>query len=400
MLRKTIQSTGVQILGKVVTTLISLISIRLLTGSLGSQGYGNFTLITSIFLLFDAAADLGTRVIGVREIVQAKESERQKIWLHLFGLRLVLAVMVFGVAAIFTLFYSGFEGVRSEAIVALLMLGGTSVAGSLEVIWQYRLKLEVKTIIDILFPLLLVGWLLVTPHYDLLGVMWVYLVARWVSIGVGVATIKDFFKGLSIHFEKDLLRKLLKESWPMGLYLLLFTGYDKAIDSILIRHYWGVEQVAWYGLGYKIYSNLIMPAYFFMASVFPLLSKNEEQREIYRKSRWLLLGMIVAGAPFIYFLAPLAIDILSNGQYQASIGVLRVLILALFFSYLNHLNGFWLISRGKQRIMLGFGIIVLLTNIIGNIILIPSYGILAGAWMTVVSEALMWALTSWQMKRA
>ncbi|MCL4384526.1 polysaccharide biosynthesis C-terminal domain-containing protein [Patescibacteria group bacterium] len=398
MLRKTIQSTGVQIAGKAVTTLISLETIRLLTGTLGVKGYGNFTLITSIFLLFDAAADLGTRVIGVREMVQAGKEKQQKIWVQLFELRLFLAAVMFGVGTIFSLVYSGFEGIRGEAMAALLMLWGTSVAGSLEILWQYRLKLEVKTIIDVLFPLLFVVWLLMNASsFNLLQVMVAYLVARWISVAVGWLTVKDFFKGIKISWDSHLLKKLLRESWPMGLYLLLFTGYDKAVDSMLIRHYWGVEPVAWYGLAYKIYSNLIMPAYFFMASVFPLLSQDKDQGQIYRKSRWLVLGMILLGAPLVYMLAPWAIDILSHGQYQASVGVLRVLIVALFFSYLNHLNGFWLISRGKQKLMLIFGITVLITNVVGNVLLIPIYGILAGAWMTVASEGLMWALTSWKI---
>ena len=215
---------------------------------------------------------------------------------------------------------------------------------------------------------------------------------------MGVATVYGFLKNVVWKLDKTLLKRLLIESWPMGLYLLLFTGYDKAIDSLLIQHYWGVAQVAWYGLAYKIYSNLIMPAYFFMASVFPLLSKHEEQREVYNKSRFILLAMILAGAPLIYFGAPLAVQVLSRNEYLASIGILRILIVALFFSYLNHLNGFWLISRGKQRFMLKLGLVVILVNILGNVLFIPRFGMVAGAWMTVVSELTMWLLTTWKIR--
>ena len=399
MLRKSVQSTGVQLIGKVITTLISLVTIRLLTGKLGVTGYGNFTLMTSVFLLFDAMADLGTRVIGVREMAQAKnEEEVKKIWVHIFWLRIMLVRVVFLVGLGFTWWYPGFALIRGEALVVLLMLWGTMVAGSLEVIWQYRLKLEVKTIVDVLFPCLFLGWLVGGFQVDLLTVVTVYLVARWLSLLVGVATVYGFLKNVVWKLDKTLLKRLLIESWPMGLYLLLFTGYDKAIDSLLIQHYWGVAQVAWYGLAYKIYSNLIMPAYFFMASVFPLLSKHEEQREVYNKSRFILLAMILAGAPLIYFGAPLAVQVLSRNEYLASIGILRILIVALFFSYLNHLNGFWLISRGKQRFMLKLGLVVILVNILGNVLFIPRFGMVAGAWMTVVSELTMWLLTTWKIR--
>lgn len=399
MLKKTVRSTGVQILGKILSIFISLFTIRLLTGKLGIEGFGNFTLMSSIFLLFDAAADLGTRMIGVREMVQAKESDVKKIWFNIFGLRLLMTGVVFILGILFCLFYGGFNTIRTEAFLVLLMLWGTMLAGTLEIIWQYKMRLEIKTVIDVVFPALFLVWLLIEgTKISLLTVVLAYLVARALSLILGLFTVNNFLKGIKLSFDSRLIKRIFKESWPMGLYLLLFTGYDKAIDSILIRQYWGVEQVAWYGLAYKIYGNLIMPAYFFMASVFPLLSLKEEQKEVYKKSRWILLSMILVGGPLIFYLAPAAINILSRNEYLASIPVLRILILALFFSYLNHLNGFWLISRGKQRFMLKLALVVIVINIVGNLILIPKFGMVGGAWMTVISEAIMWMMTTWKIR--
>ncbi len=395
-MKKTLQSTGAQIVGKVITVGFSLFTIRLMTAKLGVIGYGNFSLLTAVFLLFDAAADLGSRLIGVREMVKAGKEKAPNMWVQLFWLRVMLTSVVFGVGLLFSWFYPEFRAIRTEAVLSILMLWGTMVAGSMEMLWQYRLKLEVKTVIDVLFPGLFLGWLVLgSGKLSLVGVLGAYLLARWVSLAVGWLTLRDFFgQKLEWRMSPDEIKRLLKESWPMGLYLLLFAGYDRAVDSMLIRHFWGIEPVAWYGLAYRIYSNLLMPAYFFMSSVFPLLSEHESQKMVYRDSRRWLLLMVFIGAPLIYWLAPLAIKVLSNNEYLPSITVLRILIIPFFFAYLNHLNGFWLISRGKQRLMLRLGIIVLVTNVVGNVILIPFFGIYAGAWMTAVSEGLMFVLTT------
>lgn len=392
MLKRPVVTTLWQIAGKMVTVVISLVTVRWLTKSLGVAGYGNFTLITSSFLLFDAIADLGTRMVGVRELSQKENEDWPKIWQHLLWFRLILTTVAFGGGLIFCFIYSGFNGIRSEAVVALLLSWGTMVAGNLEIVWQWKLKLNIKAIIDVLFPLFFLIWFwLWRDQQTLLMVMIGYLVARMVSVAIGIVWTLPYWrlKKYQISFDKKLLVKLAKEAWPVGLYLLIFTSYDRAIDSLLIRHFMGSKEVAWYGLAYKIYGNLIMPAYYFVSSIFPLLSNALNRKETIAKGKWFLMAMVLLGAPFIYFLAPLAIQVLGGSDFEPSVGVLRILIGALFFAYLNHLFGFGLVGEGSQKKLLIIGITVLIFNAVANVLAIPSGGIYAAAWVTVASEGLM-----------
>ena len=140
--------------------------------------------------------------------------------------------------------------------------------------------------------------------------------------------------------------------------MILFSGYDRAVDSVLIKQIIGVTDLAYYGLAYKIYGNLIQPAYFLINSVFPLLSgKTENKRKLFWQTTGLMfLGALIV-APMIYLLSPVIIEVLAGGEFVASIKILRILLVAMVFAYLGHLVGFTLIAKGKQKLILFIGII-------------------------------------------
>jgi O-antigen/teichoic acid export membrane protein len=224
-----------------------------------------------------------------------------------------------------------------------------------------------------------------------------YLIARIVTLAwgwwIGRGTI-DFRL-----IDKKLIKELLKMSWPMGVYLIIFSAYDRAIDAIMIRRFLGAGEVAWYGLAYKIYGVLIQPAYFLVSGIFPILSQKKDNKVIFR---WSALILFLAGLSImllVWIFAPLMVYVLAGSQFEASVGVLRILMIALVFAYLGHLVGFTLISKEGQREMLGMGAIILLFNLTGNIIAIPRFGIMGAAMVTVLTEALSLILMSIRLKK-
>jgi O-antigen/teichoic acid export membrane protein len=389
MLKKPILNTLVQILGKGVTVLLSLVTTAILTRKMGTEVYGNYMLITSIWLLLDSAADFGTKVMGVREASKGKEDERKKTYVQVAWFRLATSLLMFFVGLAIILFWSGFEGIKIEALMGLLMIGFTAMAGSLEIIFQTEMRMDLKVWGDILFPLIFVVWLLFSQEkISLIWVFGVYLVARIISLGIGLSLAKKILRKIKIiKPSKTFWISFLKESWPMGVYMILFSGYDRAVDSVLIRQLIGVKDLAYYGLAYKIYGNLIQPAYFLINSVFPLMSAKETNRKTLFKETGVLMflgALVVSGV--IYFLAPWIISVLAGGEFEKSVIVLRILLVAMVFAYLGHLVGFTLIALGKQKQVLWVGLVSLLVNIGGNLIFIPYLGINGAAWVTALTE--------------
>lgn len=186
----------------------------------------------------------------------------------------------------------------------------------------------------------------------------------------------------------------------MGMYLLIFGAYDRAIDSMMIRRFMGVNEVAWYGLAYKIYASLQQPAYYLVSGIFPILSGNNKNK---KGLFWGSAGVLIVGAMTVlvgvWIFAPIMISILAGNGFEAAVPVLRILSIALVFSYLGHLVGFTLISRDGQRELLGLGIIVLLFNFGANLVVIPRFGIEGAAWVTAATEAISLVLMSLRLRK-
>lgn len=389
MLKKPIINTLVQVGGKVVTILLSLVTTAILTRKLGPEIYGNYLLITSVWLLFDSAVDFGSKVIGVKEASAKDSDQRNEIYIQVAWFRCLTSLFLFLVGLMVILFWSGFDGLEVEALVALSMIGFTAIAGSLEIIFQTEMRMDLKVWGDIVFPLIFVIFLwFVGDSVNLIWIFGVYLLARIISLILGLNLVKKVTNKIKIvKVDKIFLKKFIKETWPMGVYMILFSGYDRAVDSILIKQMVGVTDLAFYGLAYKIYGNLIQPAYFLINSVFPLLSgKMENKRKLFWQTTGLMLLGALIVAPTIYFLAPLIIEVLAGSVFVRSIRILRILLVAMVFAYIGHLVGFTLIAKGKQKLILLVGIISLIVNIGGNLLFIPKFGITGAAWVTVATE--------------
>lgn len=412
MLKRLAVNTGVQILGKVLSVIVSLITTGILTRKLGVAVYGQYILIVSMSIFFDALADFGTSIIGVREASKVEsEGERVKIWSNVAILRLVLAVfsLVLGLGLIFS--WPDLREVRTEAVLAWVMLVFTSLAGSLGVVWQTRIRMEAKVLVEVMFPtifLLCLWWF--SGEINLIWVFGTYLIARIITLGwgwwIGRGTIN--FKLL----DTKMVKRLLIMSWPMGVYLLIFSAYDRAIDAMMVRRFLGAGEVAWYGLAYKIYGVLIQPAYFLVSGIFPILSKNlkpvspspeEGGQKNINSIFWISAAiLLVSGITLmlgVWIFAPIMVHMLAGSQFEASVGVLRILMVALVFAYLGHLVGFTLISKEGQKEMLGMGAIILAFNFLGNLVAIPRFGITGAAGITVLTEVLSLMLMSSRLRK-
>jgi O-antigen/teichoic acid export membrane protein len=398
MMKKPILNTIVQILGKIGVLGISLFTTGILTRKLGVSYYGNFVLISSLFVFLDSLADFGTKTIGVREF---SKEDNKDILGHIFNLRLVMAVIAFGLGLALVWNWKGMVNLRWEATVAMSMIFLTSIAGYWEIVFQSKLRMDLKVVMDLCFPaaFLTTLWLW-KGELNLMWVFSVYIIARLVSLIVGYWLVS----GLSTVGMKKLdwnkMKGIWKMTWPMGVFLLMFATYDRAIDALLIQNYLGAVQVAWYGLAYKIYGALLQPAYFYVNSIFPMMSsKDVPKRRLFTISAGLMLVAAAALVIVVYFTAPLMVEILAGSQFGPSVMVLRILIIAALFSYMGHLLGFTLISQGGQAEMLKLGAVALVFNLALNIILIPRYGIYAAAWVTVLTEAIDCGLMGWFLFR-
>ncbi len=390
MLKKIIANSGIQLIGKAVGLITSLLITALITRKLGPSNYGLYVFLVAFINLMVSFGNWGTQIIGVREL--AKSKDKGGVFGSLFSLRLILACLIGFLSLVIVSSFKIFSDLRLVSLLSLPLIVVIIVDSSFETVFLSFVKMGVKTKIDILSSLLflLLTYLFLKINLRLLSPILGWYGSKIFSILLSSLASKKLIPGRH-KADQKIVRRLIKESLPMGALLILFSVYDQAIDSLVIKNYLGPAQVGLYGLAYKIYGNLVLPAYFLSNSIFPILSKNPEKDF----GELLKIGLALSGLilfcliPATLFLGKPAILLIAGESFTGSAVILKILAIALFFSYLNHLSGFSLIALNRQTDSLKIGLLALFWNLILNLYFIPKAGIAAAAWITVSTEALV-----------
>jgi len=393
ILRPVFKNTLWQILGRGVMLACSFLVVFLLTRLLGAARYGDYLFLTTTTLLFFNLADFGTSATAIRMISQEKE-RRREIFSAALVLKTGLSLSSFLVLNLAAFFLPQFAGLRPAALIASLALFFLSLRTAADILFMADLRFEKKVFFEVLASLIflvlsLVLFIFGKNDLHLLLIFWV-LAGALSSFGAFFLVLKKGEFHWSLR-EKKSMKPLFKEAFPLGLRQLVFATYDEGIDNFFLKTFLGSMSVAYYGLAYKIYANLVLLAAFFMNSLFPVLAGASEKRVkmmVQTVGRILLLAGLAVSA-LTFFLAPFLVKILGGEAFLPSVPVLRLLCLALVAAFLNHLFGYLLLARGEQKKLLWFSLLALAFNLGGNWLLVPRLGAQGAAMITLGTELLM-----------
>jgi O-antigen/teichoic acid export membrane protein len=208
---------------------------------------------------------------------------------------------------------------------------------------------------------------------------------------------------LVFRLNKAFIKKLIRESLPMGTVLLVFT-IDNKIDTVMLGSIKGSGAVGIYAVAYRVYDVLILGAAYLMNSLLPVLSCygdldqwGTKLRRIYQKAFDVLL--LMGGSVFLatWFLAPLVVQLITQQrffEFLDAVSVLRILSLALFLAYFNHLTGYTIVALGRQRPYLFIALSALIFNVLTNLLVIPKFSYYGAAMVTILTEGLVLLITT------
>lgn len=397
--KRVLSNTLFQSVGRVLIILVSLITTGILTRTLGVFGYGDYVFITSVVILFSGISDFGISSIGVREASFGKE-KKEEIFSRVLSLRLIISSVLFLIYLILVQVLPQFKNIRTPSSIASLVIGFLIIRTICQAVFQTFLRMDLASILEIsasgLFLLIILIFLFLNKTISLSFIMLVWVISALFSSLIGWLILKKFLR-LHLDFNIVELKKLFFQSFPLGAYLLVYSMYDRGIDSFFLKTFSDSASVGYYGLAYKIYSNLVLGAAFLMNSLFPVISSLREKKEelqVYFEKSFTLLLLVSFFIFVIFFIFSSSIIRIVGGQnYLISSSILRVLLPAIFFSYFNHLVGYLLVSLNEQLKMLNYSLIALLINVLLNLIFIPVYSYWAAAVITVITEISIFALT-------
>ncbi len=401
--RRVAFNTAVQVAGKGAVLVIAAGSIAVLTRYLGPDDYGRFTLALMFMQLFGVLADVGLFTTVVRDI--SKDPARtEELVGNALTLRLLLSLVAIALAAGVSLLLPYSHDVR----VAIVLAGGPLLLGmlntSLVAVFQARLRMGRAMVAEIVGRAAGFALAVLVATLDL----GFYAVMATAAGGALVTLLCTYFlsRGLvRIRFLADraLWKPLLAASLPLGLALAINELYFRA-DTLVISLSRSYEDVGLYTLAYRILEFTLALGTVFLASVFPVLSSRMAAGgpAVRRTIQSAFDFFVIVGVPLAAggaIAAPALIRLAGGPDFADAATPLQILLVAGALAWVNGVFGYALIAKERQLNALWLNVLGLVVNVGLNLALVPEYGIVAAAVITVFSELVILAGSYVLMRR-
>lgn len=369
----------------------------LVTRYLGVELYGQLIFALAFTNLFFIIADFGVSGLLLKEI--SSDRGLTKTYLdNFFGLRILLSILM-----ALALFVAHFFLNKPVSIVQMIWGFGlyvlitstneciTSILNAHEEIDQIALSNLLKTTATLFFCTIFIyldlGIFSIIISY-ILGVF----CALIFLIGSTRKRIKSFGAALDVKF----VLETLKRASPFALSLTFATLY-LSIDTILISYFENDDAVGIYSLGYSLTLVFhIIPAavtkVFFPKLSMYIKSESAKLTSLIRSQIALLCLISVPLISALYYLAPQFFSLVYGASFVESAEIFQIALIALFFKFFSFPAAFILVASGKQNLRVVIQGLTAGINIVGNIVLIPEFGIYGAAAATILSEFILLVL--------
>lgn len=364
----------------------------------GPRNYGQYVFVLAYVTYFGFLADGGLGRFLIREI--ARDDARLDEYLSgVIGLRLVLAAAAYLLLVVIALL-TNTPGARAGSIaIAGLTLFSGAFAGAVASIFDARQEMRVTAVFQVIATGGNAIFILIALSlgFGLRGSFVAFALSNLPPLAFLLFMLRRGGRRIRVAVDLALWRHALAQSIPyavLGVIGLIFFR----IDSLMLTWIKGTQATGVYAAAYRLIEALAVLPGVAVAAAFPLLARlHVESRAVLRRAYFGALAILTVGAIPValvtWLLAPFVIHLLyGSSAYADSVGLLRILSLALLIIFIDTANTMLLYSGDDLRTVLALSLVTTGANVGMNLVLIPRYGYTGAAWSTVLSELLSLAI--------
>lgn len=376
--------------GKIVNMAGALFVGILVARYLGPSQYGLMNYVISYVTLFTVISNFGLDDIEIRELSKCPDNKNVILGTS-FRLRLFFATLAFLMILITLYFY------KTDIFTTYMILGYSLVlyTGCFNIIRnyftsivknEYVVKSEIiRTVVGAGIKVLLLWikapleWFIMAVIFDTILVAGGYLISYRKL--VGKISEWKYDKKNSIYF--------IKESFPLVLSGAAVIVYQR-IDQVMIGNMVDKESVGYFATAGKFLDLILFIPMVLTQTITPLLVRVKEKNEIeYEEKKKQFVSIIVWIAillsVFISLIAYWLIYYTYGLRYLLAVPILQIMAFKTIGMALSSSCGQIIILEKKQkwafiRNFMGYAICIVL-----NLILIPRYGVIGSACVTIVT---------------
>ncbi len=408
-LSKTVaRNSAVGMAAQVTIKILSFAFTVLIIRHLGAEVYGQYAGVLAFGAIFVFFADLGVSPYAVREIARLRDLEngQAKIealygnitWLR-FALSLVAAALIIGTAVVTQRPWEMVIGIA----LGTLGLMTYSFQGSAEAVLAGHERLDLsagaKVVQQLVFVALgAVALIVGTGYYGLIfaNLAGILILAFLCYHGVRKLAVS------SMRPDPRLWWAILRFSIPFG--IIGFTlGLSYKFDTVLLNIFHGDTVTGYYNSAYTLIFSIAVISNILNTSLYPSLTRQATTQPqtlpaIYERVLLYLLAIALPIAVGGSILANQLVQFLYGDGYADSMAALRILLWVIPFMFCTEFLGYVILIMGAEKRVARAIILSTTVNVALNLLLIPIYGLLAAAIMTVVTEAILLAQYGWLLR--
>jgi O-antigen/teichoic acid export membrane protein len=388
----------IQVVGRLANLLLGLVVIVVLTRELGAGRFGQWSAIYAIVQLAGVLSDLGLEPATIRDAA-AHPEHRERLVGALLRLRILLSIPATALAAAACALVAVDGDMALAGVIASLTVIATAPA-CLEVVYRLRVRndvpIAVMTLNSIVWTAAVV--VLAASHDAHISAFAGALLGAAVISSAVQAWVAVRGQPIDLHGPREDLRRIARVGIPIGIGSLLTLAYVR-IDQVLVLEIAGEHDAGLYGAAYQLLDKAQFVPSAVMTTLFPRIAAAHfvDRERLTRLTRLASEHLAMVSFPVLAFAiaaaAPL-VDLLYGAEFDDAARALPVLMGAFVTSSFGYLVGNLTIVAGTQVRFVWIAAVALVLNVIANVLLIPSYGFMAAAWVTLGTGAFVLAGTA------
>jgi O-antigen/teichoic acid export membrane protein len=381
-------------LGYGAGTLLAVLSTPLMIRHLGVEGFGRYVTVLSLVTVVTAFADAGLVTITLREYASRSGADRDAVMRDLLGIRITAGVVAGAVAVLFAV-VAGYPPVQvagTAAIAAAFFLWSvqTVLAAALQGELRFGWIAAVELLRQAIFVALVV--VLVVAGAGL-GSFYVIMIPASVTGLVLTAVLVRRLMPLRPGFRPRRWWPLLRDTLIYAAAVALNAAYFR-IGIVALSLLASEHETGYFATAFRVMEVLIGVPTLIVGAAFPILARaarDDRGRLDSATTRlievalvmglWLALTVGLAAGPIV--------GVLAGDASDPSIGLLRLLSVALIASFVTVACGFALLSLRKHRAILLANVAALAVSATLTLALVPAYGARGAAIAVLVAEAVL-----------
>lgn len=388
------QNTAIQVVGKILGTILGLASFWFLIHSLDDGGYGALTKAQTYASVFAILVDFGL-TLTTAQMISEPGADEKKVLGTILSVRTVSAFLFLSIAPISALFLP----TTFQENVAILCFSGSfffsSIAQVFVGVFQKRLMLARATIAEtmnrlVVFLAIVAVWYW---HLGLAAAASTFVIGGLVHVIIMLTGVKKHVP-FKLSFDRYIAKTIFLKSWPIGVSIFFNLLYLKG--DILFMWLFGRSdvEIGYYGGAYKVLDVVTTIPVTLMGLLLPLLvsaweSKNRVLFFKRMQDGFDVLSML--GIPFAFgsIFCGVAVMTLIKSSLGPAGQVLAILGPTATAGFFGALFCYTIVAIQKQRQMTWAYAFVATLTILGYAIFIPRFGMWAAAAMSLFAETLI-----------